>query len=393
MYANIMRKYVKNPVRRFRVEESETNKVRFFDNVSVNCGGLNGFCDVVHAAYQLPPIKKVNLTWFSDTDPFYIGSNDEFYEMWDKGVVEDDGYIYLYMNVTHMKVPLTDEFHESSGVSVAQSCYSTPHKAKTTSFLHIDRDAPPVNLDTSSFLTPRKRLLYSKSPELLRRSPRLVSKSIAAVIGSAKKSLFVNMDDDEVVDAEISVELRLSQLEYENNIQLTNNDIDVCHPIDDCRSHIVMMQKWVLKYETSNEKNCDGIENDDPKGKTTVVDEPSDADSGDSSSSSDSEVEEGALSVQNVAEDDEARTVWIHQYEQVWEPHVEDVERTCDFDDDTGNGEQFIDVDIIFVGMEFMDRKDFKNHLRGYAVNKKFQYKLRPNDAERIKVNCKYNKS
>ncbi|KAI3902377.1 hypothetical protein MKW92_052618, partial [Papaver armeniacum] len=51
-------KYVKNPVRSFRVEQSDTNKVRFFDNVSVNCGGLNGFSDVVHAAYRLPPIKK-----------------------------------------------------------------------------------------------------------------------------------------------------------------------------------------------------------------------------------------------------------------------------------------------------------------------------------------------
>ncbi|KAI3947339.1 hypothetical protein MKW92_015428, partial [Papaver armeniacum] len=107
---------------------------------------------------------------------------------------------------------------------------------KTTSFLHIERDAPPVTLDPSSFLTPKKRLLYSKSPELLRRSPRLVSKSIAAVIGSGKKSLFVNVDDDEVVDGETSVEATLSQLEYDNNIQLTNNDIDVCHPIDDCRS-------------------------------------------------------------------------------------------------------------------------------------------------------------
>ncbi|KAI3947342.1 hypothetical protein MKW92_015431, partial [Papaver armeniacum] len=127
------------------------------------------------------------------------------------------------------------------------------------------------------------------------------------------------------------------------------------------------------------------IENDDPKGKTIVVHEPSDAESGESSNSSDSEVEEGALSVQDVAEDDGERTVWIHQYEQVWGPHVEDAERTCDFDDDTGNAEQFIDVDTMFVGMEFMDRKDLKNHLRGYAVKKKIQYRLRPNDAERIK--------
>ncbi|RZC77498.1 hypothetical protein C5167_001647 [Papaver somniferum] len=220
MYANIIRKYVKNPVRSFRVEESEINKVRFFDNVSVNSGGLNGFSDVVHAAYQLPPIKKVNLTWFSETGPFYIGNDDEFFEMWDKGVVEVDGYIHLYMNVTHRRVPLSDEFPSSSCLSVSNSLYSTPEKVKSTSRLHIEIGAAPVTLDPATFLTPKKRILYSKSPELLRRSPRLLKKSIDAVTGSlgsvSGKKLFVNVDDEEVVDAEISDEARQLELEYQN---------------------------------------------------------------------------------------------------------------------------------------------------------------------------------
>ncbi|RZC46217.1 hypothetical protein C5167_039165 [Papaver somniferum] len=147
MYANIMKKYVKNPVRSFRVEECDTNKVRFFYNISANSGGLNGFSDVVHAAYQLPPIKKVSLTWFSDTDTFYIDNNKEFFEMWDKGVVEDDGYIHLYMNVTNRKVPLSDECPSPSYVSVSKSLFSTPEKVQSTSRIHIERGATPVKED------------------------------------------------------------------------------------------------------------------------------------------------------------------------------------------------------------------------------------------------------
>ncbi|KAI3945155.1 hypothetical protein MKW98_022019, partial [Papaver atlanticum] len=70
---------------------------------------------------------------------------------------------------------------------------------------------------------------------------RLVKKSIDAVTRSLDSvsgmKLFVNVDDDEVVDAGISVESRQLELEYEN-IQLTNNDPDICHPIDDCRSPV-----------------------------------------------------------------------------------------------------------------------------------------------------------
>ncbi|XP_026435124.1 uncharacterized protein LOC113332835 [Papaver somniferum] len=171
MYANIMRKYVKNPVRSFRIEEYQTNKVRYFDNISVNSGGLNGLSDVVHAAYQLPPIKKVSLTWFSDTYPFYISNNEEFFEMWDKGVVEEDGYIHLYMNVINRRVPLSDEFLESSCVSVSNSLFSTPEKVQSTSRIHIERGAQ-VSIDPSLIITPNKRIIYSKSPEILRRSPR-----------------------------------------------------------------------------------------------------------------------------------------------------------------------------------------------------------------------------
>ncbi|KAI3969644.1 hypothetical protein MKX01_020205, partial [Papaver californicum] len=61
--------------------------------------------------------------------------------------------------------------------------------------------------------------------------------------------------------------------------------------------------------------------------------------------------------------------------------------------DENGDAEVFADVDTMFVGMEFMDMAEFKKHLRGYAIKKGFQYKLNPNDKERIRVNCKFNKS
>ncbi|KAI3882510.1 hypothetical protein MKW92_046244, partial [Papaver armeniacum] len=144
--------------------------------------------------------------------------------------------------------------------------------------------------------------------------------------------------------------------------------------------------------EAQNDNNCGVVEECNPKGKEVVV-VPSDTDSGDSASISDSEDEEGTLSVQGVAEDDGEKTVWVTHYEQVWGSHVKAAERTSAFYDDTRDAKEFVDVDTMFVGMEFMDRKYFKKHLRAYAVKKKFQDKLRPNDKERIKVNCKYNKS
>ncbi|KAI3878042.1 hypothetical protein MKW92_017935, partial [Papaver armeniacum] len=144
--------------------------------------------------------------------------------------------------------------------------------------------------------------------------------------------------------------------------------------------------------EVQNDNNGGVVEECDPKVKAVVV-VPSHTDSGDSSSSYDSEDEEGTLSVQGVAEDAGENTVWVNQYEQVWGPHVQVAERSSAFDDETGDAEEFVDVDTMFVGMEFMDKKDFKKHLRAYAVKKKFQYKLKPNNKERIKVNCKYNKS
>ncbi|KAI3883828.1 hypothetical protein MKX03_018774, partial [Papaver bracteatum] len=62
--------------------------------------------------------------------------------------------------------------------------------------------------------------------------------------------------------------------------------------------------------DANNEKNSGVIEDDDPKGKTLVI-VPYDADSGDTSSRSDSKVEEGTLSIQEVAEDEDQRTVWV----------------------------------------------------------------------------------
>ncbi|KAI3847312.1 hypothetical protein MKW98_022445, partial [Papaver atlanticum] len=83
-----------------------------------------------------------------------------------------------------MEVPLSDEFPSSSYVSVSKSFYSTPEKVKNTSRLHIDRGAAPVSLDPYTFLTPKKRILFSKSHELLKRSHRMVQKSIVAVTRS-----------------------------------------------------------------------------------------------------------------------------------------------------------------------------------------------------------------
>lgn len=39
MVSNIKRKFVKYPVMIFRGEEWDTNKVKYFDQFGVNCGG------------------------------------------------------------------------------------------------------------------------------------------------------------------------------------------------------------------------------------------------------------------------------------------------------------------------------------------------------------------
>ncbi|KAI3983570.1 hypothetical protein MKX01_000582 [Papaver californicum] len=264
MVTNITKKYVKYPVRSFTVEVYDTNKVMFFDNVDVNCGGLNGFSDVVHAAFQLAPIKKVNLTWFSETDPFYIANNEEFFEMWDKGVVEDDGYVHLYMNSTNRKVPLNDEFPSSSCVSNAKS-YSTLVKVKSSSRIHIGIATSPVTLEPSMFATPKKMTTYSIPPELIRRSLRFISKSIVAVSegsGSVSgKKLSVNLDDDdEVVDGEISGESREAELEY-CTMQLENDDVDICHPIDDCKSLVSDTEEMCIGVYMDFVNNYFGGEN------------------------------------------------------------------------------------------------------------------------------------
>ncbi|RZC84455.1 hypothetical protein C5167_047242 [Papaver somniferum] len=161
-------KYVKNPVRSFRVEEYHTNK--------------------------LPPIKKNSLRC---------------------GIKE-----WLKM-------------------MVSKCLFSTPEKVQSTSRIHIERGAAPVNIDPSLIITPKKRIIYGKSPELLRRSDRLAKKSIAAVSGSLGS----------------------------------------------------------VNDEAQNDNNCSVVEECHPKGKEVVV-VPSDTDSRDSASRYDSEDEEGTLSIQ-----------------------------------------------------------------------------------------------
>ncbi|KAI3981403.1 hypothetical protein MKX01_021526 [Papaver californicum] len=347
MFTNIMGKYVKNPVRSFRVEVTSTNKVMFFDNVDMRCGGLEGFNDVVHAAFQLPPIKKVNLTWFSQTDTFHIANDDEFYEMWDKGVVEDDGYVHLYMNITNKKVPLNDEYPSSSGVSNVKS-YTTPVKVKRTSRMQSWTAASPVTFDPSMFVTPKKMTIYCKSPELIRRSPRLISKSIVAVSGCSGsmsgKKLFLNLeDDDEVMDGEISSESRQDDLDYVN-IQLENNAEDVCHPIDDCRNPVsdteemgievyttfmnnyfggeksfnfLHPQLYMKTAQPTTDKGIDAAVENNSKGKA-IVDVQSDAYTNDNSSTSEYEGgEECNYSVQRDEEDGGHTSYWYNQFEQV----------------------------------------------------------------------------
>ncbi|KAI3832760.1 hypothetical protein MKW98_002306 [Papaver atlanticum] len=209
-----------------------------------------------------------NLTWFSETDLFYIANNEEFFEMWDRGAVEDDGYVHLYMNQTDRKVPLTDEFPSISCVSNAKSM-STLVKIKSTSIMHKNLAASPVTLDPSMFVTPKKRVIYSKSPELIRRSPRLVSKAIAAVRGGSGsvngKKLFANLDVDEVEcgEGEIPDETRMVELDYVN-IQLEENIFDYLHP-----------QKYKKVVEAQKKEGSTDIMEYNTRGKAVIVDEES----------------------------------------------------------------------------------------------------------------------
>ncbi|XP_026424393.1 uncharacterized protein LOC113320714 [Papaver somniferum] len=113
--------------------------------------------------------------------------------------------------------------------------------------------------------------------------------------------------------------------------------------------HPQLYKKKGNAYEASNDNNCGVTEEYDPKGKAPIVDVPSDADSDDTSSGSDSEDDERTLSVQVLAEDDGNETVWFNRYKKVWGAHVEAAQRLTEFDDDTGNTEQFVDVDTMFV--------------------------------------------
>ncbi|KAI3936249.1 hypothetical protein MKW92_039467, partial [Papaver armeniacum] len=82
-----------------------------------------------------------------------------------------------------------------------------------------------------------------------------------------------------------------------------------------------------------------------------------------------------------------------NQFEQIHGPNI-DADGNGDlFPDADGNTLLMVDVDTMFVGMQFMDKDDFKKHLRGYAIKKRFHYKLKPNDNDRIKFVCRFNKS
>ncbi|KAI3930897.1 hypothetical protein MKW92_050373, partial [Papaver armeniacum] len=79
---------------------------------------------------------------------------------------------------------------------------------------------------------------------------------------------------------------------------------------------------------------------------------------------------------------------WYNQFEQVYGEDVDADGNVELFPNADGNTLLRVDVDTMFVGMQFMKKAEFKKHLRGYAIKKIFQYKLKPNDNERIKVIC-----
>ncbi|XP_026422201.1 uncharacterized protein LOC113318267 [Papaver somniferum] len=360
-------------------------------------------------------------------------NDSHWYDMWDKGVVED-GYVNLWCNVSDRTVPPGDGCAENSGITYKRD--STPSRVRSSSVTCINYANSPVRLDPEMFSTPKKKFKCITSPDLVRRSPRLLKKSVDAVtmINGSKKRLFenvdeyVNVDDDDYDNVVFSAETRQAELEYEN-IQLVNDAEDACHPIDDPRSPVSDTEEmgigvycefvnnyfedhqWVDTLHPQHYMNAvtevqaSGVEQEgekeDPKGKAIVpydTEGNMDYNSDDHSSSSESDGE-GVTEVQGPNECGNEPThqklhPWYNQFEQV---HGEDVDADGNgelFPDADGNTLLMVDVDTIFLGMQFMDKDDFKKHLRGYyAIKKRFQYKLKPNDNERIKVICRFNKS
>ncbi|KAI3995793.1 hypothetical protein MKX01_007272 [Papaver californicum] len=176
--------------------------------------------------------------------------------------------------------------------------------------------------------------------------------------------------------------------EFVNNYFGGINFSDFSHP-----------QKYKKASEQQSEQSGieqSGVKRSGAKRKAIVIYngeglDPASNQDGDSSSS-DSE-SEGVTEVQgHEGGPAEKKNAWYNQFEQVWGGDIDaDNDGELFFDD---SAIPFMyDVDILFVGMQFMGKADFKKHLRGYAIKKGFQYRLNPYDNGKIKVICKFNKS
>ncbi|XP_026429488.1 uncharacterized protein LOC113325836 [Papaver somniferum] len=146
----------------------------------------------------------------------------------------------MFTNITRI-VPPGDGCAESSGITDKRD--STTSKVRSSSITCINYANSPVRLDPEMFATSKKKSTCTTSPHLFRKS--LLKKYVDAVsrIRGSKKRLFenvdeyVNVDDDDYDNVVFSAETIQAKLEYEN-IQLSNDAEDVCHPIDDPRSPV-----------------------------------------------------------------------------------------------------------------------------------------------------------
>ncbi|KAI3994142.1 hypothetical protein MKX01_012399 [Papaver californicum] len=140
--------------------------------------------------------------------------------------------------------------------------------------------------------------------------------------------------------------MKLWMVKYLVN-QPENDDVDVCHPIDDCRSPVSDNEEMGIGVNINFVNNYFGVENNfdflhpqqykkadepiiegntaimeiDPKGKAVVLDEGSEGEEGSSSSScdrSESENEHTICLFLEDVNDDGHHTYWYNQYEKVW---------------------------------------------------------------------------
>ncbi|KAI3936248.1 hypothetical protein MKW92_039466, partial [Papaver armeniacum] len=244
-------------------------------------------------------------------------NDSHWYEMWYKAVAEE-GYVNLWCNVSDRIVSPGDGCAETSGISNKRD--STPSKVISSSVTCIKYASSPVRLDPEMFATPKKKLTCITSPHLVRRSPRIIKRSVDAVTRytSSSKRLFenvdeyVNVDDDDYENVVFSAETLQAEREYEN-IQLSNDAEDACHPNDDPSSpvsdtdelglgvycdffnnyfqdHNLVDSVHPKQYmEAVNEVQASSVEQEDPKGKAVVpydAEGNEDYNSGDDSSSS-----------------------------------------------------------------------------------------------------------